>query len=445
MEKLNCIRIIRKSNQVVAAVYIKEFCKLCGFFTEDYEIEYENSIYLKERTGFLNLFFVSKDEFSGTGTKNLYVQIDEDLNLSTESLRKDFGQNIRKYIVQDIPKLLNWNTDWADDLTNLYDIFVSEDFAHHNYTEELFNSVIGINSYSKSYFTSKEQIDYYKNFSSLIYKYIYDNDDDTHVYKKCALIYCLKKVNIYARRASCSPIGNDLNMINKLHKMYRINPDLPNLLWSAFFCVRFNNPDNCTSKEANMILKDLVVSQSHKCEKHNLHEWIFLAKYYVKNCNYSSEASCSLGQEIFENILCINPKCYQVIWYQFTFHYNRFKHMYLKSNQKNGGSISHLRDELMKIYLLMLDDLKKGLLTNPMDLRIFYNCICLCKNSNILSDSDKEMIKVYNDQYVSPFEDAFKSLRIIKNFIFPNDGSFERCVYLLDPSNNSIKSYINEY
>ena len=41
MEKLNCIRIIRKSNQVVAAVYIKEFCKLCGFFTEDYEIEYE--------------------------------------------------------------------------------------------------------------------------------------------------------------------------------------------------------------------------------------------------------------------------------------------------------------------------------------------------------------------------------------------------------------------
>ena len=119
--------------------------------------------------------------------------------------------------------------------------------------------------------------------------------------------------------------------------------------------------------------------------------------------------------------------------------------MYLKSNQKNGGSISSLRDELMKIYLLMLDDLKKGLLTNPIDLRIFYNCICLCKNSNILSDSDKEMIKVYNDQYVSPFEDAFKSLRIIKNFIFPNDGSFERCAYLLDPSNNSIKRYINEY
>ena len=58
MEKLNCIRIIRKSNQVVAAAYIKEFCKLCGFFTEDYEIECENSINLKERTGFLNLFFV---------------------------------------------------------------------------------------------------------------------------------------------------------------------------------------------------------------------------------------------------------------------------------------------------------------------------------------------------------------------------------------------------
>ena len=46
---------------------------------------------------------------------------------------------------------------------------------------------------------------------------------------------------------------------------------------------------------------------------------------------------------------------------------------------------------------------------------------------------------------VTTFEDAFKSLRIIKNFIFPNDGSFERCAYLLDPSNNSIKRYINEY
>lgn len=461
MEKLNCIRIIRKANQIAAAVYIKEFCKLCGFFTEDYEIEYEKNIHLTERKGWLNLFFVSKEEIPGTGNKNLYIPIDENINLVTESLRKDFGQNIRKYIVQDIPNILKWNKGWSDDITNLYDIFVSEDFAHHNYLEEIFNFVIGG---FKSSCTSKEQLDYYKNFSSLIIKYISDNDDNTRVCKKIALCYCLKKANIYARRSSCRTIGNDLNMMEELCRLYRTNPDLPNLLWSAFSCTNLNHTTHAIHSKSEIIIKHLLSSSSHKCEQYNLDEWTFFAKYYVikmytPRCS-ADEYWFTLGKDIFKNILNVNPKCYQALWYKFVFHYNHFKHMnskdfksycldksdkeYYEYKKLLMESKQKLRDMLINFYLLMLNDLKKGKINNPIDLRIFYNCIEICKTSDLLSESDKKMIKLHNED-IDSFERQFQSLQITKKFVFSNDISFENIIRELDPSNHNIKRYINEY
>ena len=43
MEKLYSVRIIRKENQVVQGVYIKEFWMLCGVYVNEFIIEYDNT------------------------------------------------------------------------------------------------------------------------------------------------------------------------------------------------------------------------------------------------------------------------------------------------------------------------------------------------------------------------------------------------------------------
>ena len=135
MEELITIRIIRKSNQVAAKIYIKEFCNLCGIYTEDYEIDKEKNIDLREKDGWINLFLVSAEEINVVGTKNIYVSVDEDIDLVTKELRKKFMEKIRKYMVQDIPNKLGYEKKLVDEITWIYDNFVTEDFANHNYVE----------------------------------------------------------------------------------------------------------------------------------------------------------------------------------------------------------------------------------------------------------------------------------------------------------------------
>ena len=139
MEKLYSVRIIRKENQVVQGVYIKEFWMLCGVYVNEFIIEYDNTSIDNDMVDcniFLDEDIMDLVELESKYKINIVKgQIKEDL--SSKDKRRKFGRRIEKDLLK-IPLLLEWNNEWKEDFKQLYNAFVDSDFAYNNYLTHLF-------------------------------------------------------------------------------------------------------------------------------------------------------------------------------------------------------------------------------------------------------------------------------------------------------------------
>ena len=139
MDKLYSVRIIRRVDQAVSAVYIKEFFKFCGVYVDEFVLGYDK---FEEDNDYVDFNIILEDgdylgKLKARDTINIIDDTSEKLDLSSRDKREAYGQKISKYLMK-IPEKLSWNNEWKKDYEKVYHAFVESDFAYNNYLTHMF-------------------------------------------------------------------------------------------------------------------------------------------------------------------------------------------------------------------------------------------------------------------------------------------------------------------
>lgn len=144
MERIYSARIIRREDQVVQGIYVKEFFMFCGIYVSEFIEEYDKisddqdfvdfNIIMNEKTYDSDK---NSDELTAKYTIYMNEKDKTELDLSSRDKRVTYGKSIRSYILQ-IPEILKWNEAWMKDFTCLYDTFVDLDYAYNDYLTHVY-------------------------------------------------------------------------------------------------------------------------------------------------------------------------------------------------------------------------------------------------------------------------------------------------------------------
>lgn len=211
MEKLYSVRIIRKENQVVQGVYIKEFWMLCGVYVNEFIIEYDNTSIDNDMVDcniFLDEDIMDLVELESKYKINIVKgQIKEDL--SSKDKRRKFGRRIEKDLLK-IPLLLEWNNEWKEDFKQLYNAFVDSDFAYNNYLTHLF-----LNQFSEE--MKLTQLEVLKDCLNKIYAS--NQAIEGLVQRRFAYFNCARKINRVNMSFEGRRVFDDEKLMKVTHQM----------------------------------------------------------------------------------------------------------------------------------------------------------------------------------------------------------------------------------
>lgn len=212
MENLYSVRIIRRENQVVQGVYIKEFWMFCGIYVNEFVIEYDNveddhdivdfNIVLDENAMYLN-------KLKARHTISIIERRKTRLDLSGQEKRQRYGKKIGNYFLE-IPQILGWNTEWTKDFTKLYKIFVDSDFAYNNYLTHMY-----LNQFSDH--MNLIQIEILNNCLSGIY--VGNEDMEGLILCKFAYFNCARKINRISASMKLRRVFDDEKIMEIAHQM----------------------------------------------------------------------------------------------------------------------------------------------------------------------------------------------------------------------------------
>lgn len=211
MENLYSVRIIRRENQVVQGVYIKEFWKLCGVYVNEFVVEYDNIADDHDMVDcniFLDEDIMDLVELESKYKINIVKgQIKEDL--SSKDKRRKFGRRIEKDLLK-IPLLLEWNNEWKEDFKQLYNAFVDSDFAYNNYLTHLF-----LNQFSEE--MKLTQLEVLKDCLNKIYAS--NQAIEGLVQRRFAYFNCARKINRVNMSFEGRRVFDDEKLMKVTHQM----------------------------------------------------------------------------------------------------------------------------------------------------------------------------------------------------------------------------------
>lgn len=187
MENLYSVRIIRRENQVVSGVYIKEFCMFCGVYVNEFIIEQDKVSGDKDEVTCNIILQENGVDIDGLEADyNIRITgINDSINLSSKDRRISFGNQIKGDILG-ILKCLKWNKNGAEEFKRLYEAFVNSDFAYNNYLTHLFLEQFG-------YDMKITQLEILNNCMDEIYAR--DEEIDGLIYRRFAYFNCARKIN----------------------------------------------------------------------------------------------------------------------------------------------------------------------------------------------------------------------------------------------------------
>ena len=124
MKKLYSVRIIRRVDQAVSAVYIKEFFKFCGVYVDEFVLGYDE---IASDNDYVDFNIILEDGDYLDKLKSRYtIHVNEtqkrQLNLSSIEKRVRYGKKIEKELLQ-IPLILEWNEKWKIDFKRFSNIY----------------------------------------------------------------------------------------------------------------------------------------------------------------------------------------------------------------------------------------------------------------------------------------------------------------------------------
>ena len=216
MERIYSARIIRREDQVVQGIYVKEFFMFCGIYVSEFIEEYDKisddqdfvdfNIIMNEKTYDSDK---NSDELTAKYTIYMNEKDKTELDLSSRDKRVTYGKSIRSYILQ-IPEILKWNEAWMKDFTCLYDTFVDLDYAYNDYLTHVY-----VMQFSED--MRLMQLEILNNCLNRIY----DPEEEVKglVHRRFAYFNCARKINGISASMNRRRIFDDEKIMKIAHQM----------------------------------------------------------------------------------------------------------------------------------------------------------------------------------------------------------------------------------
>ena len=388
MERIYSARIIRREDQVVQGIYVKEFFMFCGIYVSEFIEEYDKisddqdfvdfNIIMNEKTYDSDK---NSDELTAKYTIYMNEKDKTELDLSSRDKRVTYGKSIRSYILQ-IPEILKWNEAWMKDFTRLYDTFVDLDYAYNDYLTHVY-----VMQFSED--MRLMQLEILNNCLNRIY----DPEEEVKglVHRRFAYFNCARKINGISASMN-RRIFDDEKIMKIAHQMAENDEkySMGNVLAGLIGLSRGN------------ISGEVYMYKALEKEGNNRYSafiYYSLAHYYEIE-QHDSERAWKLYQEMKE----ISPQNYKMLFKRATQNFHEKK--YIESWKA-----------FLKIYNNMVNRIN-GQWFQPIELEYYFRC------AKILNKIPRDVSVLIG---ISPIEEKnlkriekedFKKSKFMKNFIF---------------------------
>ncbi|NSH13040.1 hypothetical protein G4945_15225 [Anaerostipes hadrus] len=391
MERIYSARIIRREDQVVQGIYVKEFFMFCGIYVSEFIEEYDKisddqdfvdfNIIMNEKTYDSDK---NSDELTAKYTIYMNEKDKTELDLSSRDKRVTYGKSIRSYILQ-IPEILKWNEAWMKDFTRLYDTFVDLDYAYNDYLTHVY-----VMQFSED--MRLMQLEILNNCLNRIY----DPEKEVKglVHRRFAYFNCARKINGISASMNRRRIFDDEKIMKVVHDMSVTDEKftMGNVLAGLIGL----------SKEELNISGEIYMQKALEKEGSNKYSafiYYALAHYYEVDKHNNVRA-----WKLYQIMKQIVPKSYRML----------FKHASQKFYEKNY--IDSWK-AFFEIYNMMGKRVNKQWF-QPLELEYYYKC------ARILNKIPQDVSVIIG---ISPIEEKdlkriekedFKKSKFMKNFIF---------------------------
>lgn len=388
MENLYSVRIIRKENQVVQGVYIKEFWMLCGVYVNEFVVEYDN---IADDHDIVDFNIVLDKNIKCLGSLMARYKIDiikpatkGEIDLSSKDKRIEYGRLIEKDLLK-IPLVLGWGEKWKQDFNKLYSAFVNSDFAYNNYITHIF-----LNQFDEQ--MKLIQIEILSN----CLRNIYDDNEEVAglVHRRFAYFNCARKINRISISMKISRAFDDEKIMKVVHYMSVSDEKftMGNVLAGLIGL----------SKEELNISGEIYMQKALEkegCNRYSAFIYYSLAHYYEVDKHNNERA-----WKLYQNMKKIAPKSYRVL----------FKCASQKFHEKKY--IDSWKD-FFEIYNMMEKKVNKRWF-QPLELEYYYKC------ARILNKIPQDVsviigiVSIKEEDIQRIEKEDFRKSKFMNNFIF---------------------------
>lgn len=358
MENLYSVRIIRRENQVVSGVYIKEFWMFCGVYVNEFIIEQDKVSGDKDKVTcntILQENGVDIDELKAD--YNIKVTgINDSINLLSKDRRISFGNQIKGDILG-ISKCLKWNKNGVEEFKRLYEAFVNSDFAYNNYLTHLFLEQFG-------YDMKMTQLEILNNCMDEIYAR--DEEIEGLIYRRFAYFNCARKINRICDSLKVARVFKDERVMIAAHELSVENEEftMGNVLAGLIGL----------SKKKLWLDGEIYIQKALDREAYNKYSafiYYALAHYYEKQRKNKKEA-----WRLYQNMRKVDSNNYRMLfkYAAYVFYKNKYATHELHKNSYINSWIL-----FFELYNLIERQVDRGWI-QPLELEYYYKC------ARILSD-----------------------------------------------------------
>lgn len=344
MENLYSVRIIRRENQVVQGVYIKEFWKLCGVYVNEFVVEYDNIV---DDHDIVDFNIVLDKNLKNIRKLKARHRIDivksatkGEMDLSSKYKRITYGRRIAEELLQ-IPLVLGWDEKWKQDFNKLYSAFVESDFAYSNYiSHEFLNQ-----------FDGQMKLIHLEILNNCLRR-IYDDNEEVAglVQRRFAYFNCARKINRISTSMQISRAFDDEKIMEAAHQMTINDP-------------KFTMGDVLAgliglSKEELNLLGEIYIQRVLEKEYENKYSafiYYMLAHYYEVD-KYNNKRAW----ELYQDMKNIAPQNYRMM----------FKHAVQAFREQKYGESWR---KFFEIYDMIGSKINKQW-AQPLELEYYYKC-----------------------------------------------------------------------
>lgn len=220
MEKLRSVCIIQKINQKVPAVYLKEFFMFAGVYVWEEIVDSDvrmriNSIEHCEANMYIDLS-ASENNCREINSTTVYLKLflEENIQLNTFELRRDFGRTVFQ-IIWDQLNFCMENENEISGFRSLTEIFITTDYAHTHYLSHLY--------LNQMEFEEKNLLsEFYLNCFKRIYNEWNRNRDSLNL--SFAYLNCTRKMNRIDASCNRQTLFDEIKIMKIAHRIGKMDP-----------------------------------------------------------------------------------------------------------------------------------------------------------------------------------------------------------------------------